>query len=69
MTLRVNVRKTTATNYLAMLSQAGIGARAAANDAIVLEQPTSVSQLPGFDLGLVSVQDGGECSALIVRRK
>ena len=57
MTLRVNVRKTTATNYLAMLSQAGIGARAAANDAIVLEQPTSVSQLPGFDLGLVSVQD------------
>lgn len=57
MTLRVNVRKTTATNYLAMLSRAGIGARAAANDAIVLEQPTSVSQLPGFDLGLVSVQD------------
>lgn len=57
MTLRVNARKTTVSNYLVLLSQVGIGAHLAANDAIVLEQPVSVSQLPGFDLGLVSVQD------------
>ena len=57
MSLRINARKTSVSKYLALLSQAGIVARADSCGAIALEQPTSVSQLPGFDLGLVSVQD------------
>ena len=57
MTLRVNIRKNTAKDYLAALSQAGIAARGTANSTIVLDQPVSVQRLPGFGEGLVSVQD------------
>lgn len=58
MTLRVNVRKTHPSDYLAALSQSGIAVQHAEGSSIVLERPVGVQQLPGFAQGLVSVQDG-----------
>jgi 16S rRNA (cytosine967-C5)-methyltransferase len=59
MTLRVNLDKTRREDYLQALASAGIGALPTANgDAgIQLTAAVAVSQLPGFDGGLASVQD------------
>jgi len=57
MTLRVNVRQTTPSAYLAALLDAGIAATATQGATIVLNQPVGVQRLPGFERGLVSVQD------------
>lgn len=57
MTLRVNVRKADPTAYLAQLRQAGIAASRSLDAAIVLDRPVGVQHLPGFEQGLVSVQD------------
>ncbi|WP_295802949.1 16S rRNA (cytosine(967)-C(5))-methyltransferase RsmB [uncultured Microbulbifer sp.] len=59
MTLRVNVSKSSRSDYLQQLSDAGIAATPCefAASGITLEQPLAVSKLPGFDRGLVSVQD------------
>lgn len=57
MTLRVNVRKTTAVEYLQTLKSAGIGAYLDGASAIVLDKPLPVQRIPGFGAGLVSVQD------------
>lgn len=57
MTLRVNARKTTTGDYLAALSEAAIAAQATAGATIVLDRPVAVQRLPGFEQGLVSVQD------------
>ncbi len=59
MTLRVNRRRLARTDYLARLAEAGIEAEAHphAPDALVLATPCDVHALPGFDDGLVSVQD------------
>ncbi|HQS58996.1 MAG: 16S rRNA (cytosine(967)-C(5))-methyltransferase [Gallionellales bacterium 35-53-114] len=59
MTLRVNHRRTTPTDYLGLLMQNGIQARVVEPDAIQLEQALPVDKLPGFMDGLVSVQDAG----------
>lgn len=59
MTLRVNLRKTSAENYLQALQEAGIAASHLGSAAIQLQQPLPVHKLPGFDLGWVSVQDAG----------
>ena len=59
MTLRVNRRRTTAAEYLALLEQNGVQARLIEPDAILLEHPVPVDKLPGFMDGLVSVQDAG----------
>lgn len=59
MHLRVNVRKTTVADYLALLAKAGMAATAAGAQAIHLELPVSVSALPKFAEGWVSVQDTG----------
>jgi 16S rRNA (cytosine967-C5)-methyltransferase len=59
MTLRVNAQRTTPIEYLALLAQHGVGARALHGSAIVLDQPLPVHALPGFSAGLVSVQDCG----------
>jgi 16S rRNA (cytosine967-C5)-methyltransferase len=64
--LRVNSRRTTTDAYLQTLRQAGIGARAEARVpyAVVLDEPRDVHDLPGFQEGLVSVQDlGAQCVA------
>ncbi len=59
MTLRVNQRRSTAQEYLALLEQQDIAARIIGAQAILLEHPQSVDKLPGFFDGLVSVQDAG----------
>ena len=59
MSLRVNRRRSTVENYLAELTEAGIGSRRLANDALLLERSLPVSKLPGFAEGRVSVQDAG----------
>jgi 16S rRNA (cytosine967-C5)-methyltransferase len=57
MTLRVSSRHTTPQDYLAQLRAMGMGGTLAGAQAIVLDKPCPVNQLPGFDLGHVSVQD------------
>jgi 16S rRNA (cytosine967-C5)-methyltransferase len=64
--LRVNRRLTAAADYLQALRDAGIGARLERRvpEALVLEIPRDVGDLPGFAEGLVSVQDlGAQCAA------
>ena len=55
--LRVNQRRTTPDAYLALLAEHQIVARQVGPDAIRLERPVPVLQIPGFMDGLVSVQD------------
>lgn len=57
MTLRVNARHTTVAQYLQTLAAAGMAAEALGPFGVRLSRPVPVSQLPGFDQGLVSVQD------------
>lgn len=59
MTLRVNSKKSSTTEYLALLAQNDIQARIIDPNAILLDHPTVVDKLPGFIDGLVSVQDAG----------
>ncbi len=66
MWLRINSRRTTSEEYVAVLRDAGIGARAELRVpyAVVLDSPCDVQELPGFNAGLVSVQDlGAQCVA------
>lgn len=65
MTLRINRRKTTRDDYLLQLQQGGIEARAGqlADTAIYLQEACPVERLPGFAVGMVSVQD--EASQLV----
>ena len=66
MWLRVNRRRATAAGYLQTLRAAGIDARLEARvpEALVLDTPRDVGDLPGFAEGLVSVQDlGAQCAA------
>lgn len=66
MSLRVNCQKMSVQDYLTALEKANIVAtkQADAPYGIVLENPIDVFQLPGFNEGWVSVQDGA--SQLIV---
>lgn len=57
MTLRVNAKKTSVAAYLERLHAAQIEAYPAGPHGVVLRHPLSVHELPGFDQGLVSVQD------------
>jgi 16S rRNA (cytosine967-C5)-methyltransferase len=66
MWLRVNSQRATTDEYLEKLREAGIGARAEARvpQAVALDSPCDVHDLPGFAQGLVSVQDlGAQCVA------
>ncbi len=66
MWLRVNGQRATAAEYLATLRDAGIGARVEPRvpQAVVLDEPCDVQELPGFADGMVSVQDlGAQCVA------
>jgi 16S rRNA (cytosine967-C5)-methyltransferase len=58
--LRVNRRRGTRDGYLRRLHEAGIAASTdeAFSDALKLQSSVPVSELPGFDAGDVSVQDG-----------
>ncbi len=69
MTLRVNLRKQTRAAYLERLRSANIEARAldCADSAVMLEVPVSVTALPGFAEGEVSVQDASaQLAALLL---
>jgi 16S rRNA (cytosine967-C5)-methyltransferase len=59
MTLRVNARRLSRKDYLALLRETGIEARPAANTShgIILSQPIEISRLPRFKEGYVSIQD------------
>jgi len=59
MTLRVNLRQGSRTDYLGSLAESGIVAHPClfAASGISLEAPVSVESLPGFAKGAVSVQD------------
>jgi 16S rRNA (cytosine967-C5)-methyltransferase len=59
MTLRVNTRCITRDDYLAQLTAANIAANAVGEHGVVLSEPRDVHALPGFDEGVVSVQDAG----------
>ncbi|MGE3296883.1 MAG: 16S rRNA (cytosine(967)-C(5))-methyltransferase RsmB [Porticoccaceae bacterium] len=69
MTLRVNRTRGTRGAYLERLAAAGISATPTARspDGIRLAVPRAVTDLPGFDAGLVSVQDEAAqlCAALL----
>lgn len=58
MTLRVNVRKSTRADYLRRLQSAAIRAEPTGASGVILHDPLPVSEIPGFDDGVVSVQDG-----------
>ena len=59
MCLRVNSRQYTRDQYLSLLADSGIDAKADANAAngVILESPCAVTALPGFEHGSCSVQD------------
>lgn len=59
MTLRVNSRKTTVDDYLKRLQALNIEACHLGGQALMLEVPLPVTELPGFAEGDVSVQDAG----------
>lgn len=66
MWLRVDRRRASAEAYLQTLAAAGIGARLepCVPQALVLDAPCDIAELPGFAEGLVSVQDlGAQCVA------
>jgi 16S rRNA (cytosine967-C5)-methyltransferase len=68
MVLRVNRRRQTREQYLARLAQAGMAARAMplSDTAVMVDMPVSVSELPGFSRGDVSVQDAAAQFAAIL---
>ena len=59
MTLRVNSSLNTVSTYLTALAAAGLTGRAVGAHGIELSKAAPVHQLPGFSLGMVSVQDAG----------
>jgi 16S rRNA (cytosine967-C5)-methyltransferase len=65
MTLRVNRRRLSRDDYLDLLRQQEIAARAVGEWGLLLERPLPVEQLPGFGEGLVSVQDLGAQQAAL----
>src|SRR4029077_6852333 len=61
MTLRVDLSRISASQYLTRLREAEIDAQGIQwlPSGVILAHPRAVTQLPGFEEGLVSVQDSG----------
>lgn len=59
MCLRINRRRTSIEVYEARLQVAGIESRRVGPEALLLGTPVPIDRLPGFQDGLVSVQDAG----------
>lgn len=57
MTLRVNARRSSRADYLARLAAEGIAAQPVGERGVVLARARGVHAVPGFDEGVVSVQD------------
>jgi 16S rRNA (cytosine967-C5)-methyltransferase len=64
----VNQRRTTRDAMVATLQAAGFAAQPStlASDAVLIEPPTDLRALPGFQDGLVSVQDAAAQLAIVV---
>lgn len=59
LTLRINLRKTSVTDYLNLLAAQGLEAQHIGGLAVQLMKPIAVEKIPGFNEGMVSVQDYG----------
>ena len=59
MTLRVNTRYNTATEYLELLASQNMAVSMVEPQALILEHPLAVDRLPKFAQGWISVQDAG----------
>ncbi len=59
MTLRVNQRKISVEDYRKLLAEKAMHAELLEFGALQLSQPVMVESLPGFNAGLVTVQDAG----------
>lgn len=59
MALRVNRRRATVDEMVGMLEAASLSCRRIGDDALLLERPVAVANVPGFAEGRVSVQDAG----------
>ncbi len=66
MTLRVNAGKLGAEDYVAQLAAKDIKARIIKGQAVQLDAPCNVRDLPGFAEGVVSVQDFGAQKAALL---
>ena len=68
LTLRVNRRRVTRAAFIEQLAGAGIAATELAGlpDALVLDESTDVTRLPGYAQGLFSVQDGAAQHAALL---
>ncbi len=58
MTLRVNARRSSVEDYLQILRNADLNAVAAGRCGVTLAHARPVREIPGFEQGVVSVQDG-----------
>lgn len=59
MTLRVNIARVTVDEYLKLLARQDIAASHLGGQAVFLHKPLPVEKIPGFNDGIVSVQDSG----------
>ena len=59
MCLRVNAKRIAPVEYVALLAKHGLAAQHVFGQAVMLEKPLGVNELPGFRDGQVSVQDAG----------
>lgn len=59
MSLRVNVKKISVSDYLQLLSHQAIEATQMGSQGVILKTPLVVEKIPGFLEGMVSVQDDG----------
>jgi len=61
MSLRVNRLRNDRRSYAGLLAAVGMTARPIpeTESGLMLDQPVPARELPGFDIGLVSIQDGG----------
>ena len=66
MTLRVFERKMPRAQVLQTLADAGIAAAPIGRSGLILEKPLAVHRIPGFDQGLVSVQDAAAQMAAVL---
>jgi len=58
--LRINLQRTSTSEYQASLAAAGIGCQVAFRaEHLVLDEAMSAESLPGFEAGLVAIQDAG----------
>lgn len=59
LTLRVNRRKISTSEYVELAQNIGVNAKAIGPWAVIIDPPCPVQKIPGFSDGLVSVQDAG----------